>query len=44
MDLHNNDVGRDSAGQPIDTSKLQAAPGSGPVTPYQSGPGSSYPY
>jgi len=44
MDLHNNAVGRDSAGGPIKFGNLQTAPGSGPGLPYHSGPGSSYPY
>lgn len=44
MDLHNNSVGRNAAGGPINQSDLQTSPGSGISLPYQRGTGSSYPY
>lgn len=44
MDLHNNSVGRNSAGGSINQGNLQTGPGSGIGLPYTSGAGSSYPY
>jgi RHS repeat-associated protein len=44
MDLHNNSVGRNTAGGSINQGNLQTSPGSGVSYPYQRGTGSSYPY